>query len=85
MLSLRTLILFEHFSVGSQTLWSLATNLGGARQVCGLFIGGWRRTSVLLPGFSPVASKVLILTCIIVVWDHISSEIPTYVLDYFLK
>lgn len=62
-------MLFEPFSVGSQTLLSLATTLGGARQVCGLFIEGWQGASVELPAFTPGAPKVLLLTCIILAWD----------------
>lgn len=53
----------------SQTLWSLASSLGGARQICGLFIEGWRRLSGPLPSSSPGASKVLHLTCVILLRD----------------
>lgn len=63
------LILFEHLSVIAQTLWSLASSLGGARQICGLFIEGWRRLSEPLPSSSPGASNVLHLTCVILLRD----------------
>lgn len=69
-LSLLMLILFEHLSVIAQTLWSLASSLGGARQICGLFIEGWRLLSEPLPSSSPGASKVLHLTCVILLRDQ---------------
>lgn len=84
-LSFGMLMLFDHFSVGSQTLWSLATNLSGAHQVCGLFIKGRRRLNVRLPGFSSGASKVLLLTCIILVWDSYLLRGPQLCAGFLFK